>query len=156
MRLLDGPESWWLHEIRQGLRLAEWRKAGNRRNDMRSIESTAGIDKLATTKAMNSTKILTEQRYDLRELHCGCVPFFVMTNLTMKSTILWRCPRWETLRFERQAPSNRDRLTWPPRTSRCGIFLEDPESVAWADMGPKCNVDNRSVATPCQTMSCQT
>ena len=50
--------------------------------------------------------------------------------------ILWRCPRWETLRREKQAPSNRDRLTWPPRTSRCGIILEDPESVAWADMEP--------------------
>ena len=23
--LLDGPESWWLHVIRQGLRLADWR-----------------------------------------------------------------------------------------------------------------------------------
>ena len=23
--LLDGPESWWLHEISQGMRLAEWR-----------------------------------------------------------------------------------------------------------------------------------
>ena len=71
--LLEGPESWWLHEIRQGLRLAEWRKAGNRRNDMRGIESMAGIDKLATSQAMNSTKIAPEQRNDLRELLCGCV-----------------------------------------------------------------------------------
>ena len=53
--LPDGPESWWLHEIRQGLRLAERRKAGKRRRDMRGIESTAGLDKLATTKAMNGT-----------------------------------------------------------------------------------------------------
>ena len=50
--------------------------------------------------------------------------------------MLWRCPRWETLRLEKQPPSNRDRLTWPPCTSKCGIFLEDPESVAWADGGP--------------------
>ena len=66
--LLDEPERWWHHEIRQGLRLADWRKAGNRRIDMRGIESTAGIDKLATTKAMNSTKIPPEC-----ELLCGCV-----------------------------------------------------------------------------------
>ena len=52
--------------------------------------------------------------------------------------MLWRCPRWETLRLEKQAPSNRDRLTWPPCTSTCGIFLEDPESVAWADKGAEC------------------
>ena len=71
--LLDGPESWWLHGIRQGLRLAEWRKAGDRRRDMRGIESTVGIDKLTTTKAMNGTKMPPEQRNDLRELLCGCV-----------------------------------------------------------------------------------
>ena len=33
----------------------------------------AGIDKLATSKAMNSTKMPAEQRNDLRELLCGCV-----------------------------------------------------------------------------------
>ena len=37
--LPEGPESWSLHEIRQGLRFAEWRQAGNKRNDMRGIES---------------------------------------------------------------------------------------------------------------------
>ena len=47
---LEGPESWWLHEIRQGLPFARWRKGGNSRNDMRGIESMAGIDKLATSK----------------------------------------------------------------------------------------------------------
>ena len=71
--MLDGPESWWLHEIRHGLRLAEWKKAGSRRNDMTGIESTAGIDKLATTKAMSSTVVPPEQRNDLRELLCGCI-----------------------------------------------------------------------------------
>ena len=44
--------------------------------------------------------------------------------------------------------SNRDRLTWPPCTSKCGIFLEDPEIVAWAD-GDRVHVHNRSVATLC-------
>ena len=29
LRLLDGPESWWLHEIRQGMPLAERKKARN-------------------------------------------------------------------------------------------------------------------------------
>ena len=40
---------------------------------MKGIESVAGIDKLATSIAMNSTKIPPEQRNDLRELLCGCV-----------------------------------------------------------------------------------
>ena len=39
-------------------------------------------------------------------------------------------------RFEKQAPSNSDHLTWPPCSSKCGIFLEDPEPVAWTDRGP--------------------
>ena len=46
--LLDGLESWWLHEIGQGMRIAEWNRAGNRRRDMRGIEFTAGSDKIAT------------------------------------------------------------------------------------------------------------
>ena len=99
--LLDGPESWWLHEIRQGLQLAEWRKAGNGRNDMRSIESIAGIDKLATTDAMNSTKIPLEQREEPED----------------EEHVLWRCPK-------------------------------DPESVAWADMGPS----TRAHSISCNTL----
>ena len=117
LRLLDGPESWWLHEIRQGLRLAKWKKAGNRRRDMRGIESTAGTDKLAATKAMNSTKIPPEQRNDLRELHCGCVwtqkeqfdclgaesllCLFCSEEPEDEEHILWWCPRRETLRREK-------------------------------------------------------
>ena len=68
---------------------------------MRGIESTAGIDKVATTEVMNSTKIPPEQRNDLRELLCGCVwthkrqfdcqraeslcVCFVVSNMKMKS-----------------------------------------------------------------------
>ena len=134
--LLEGPESWWLHEIRQGLRLAEWRRAGNRRNDMRGIESMAGID-----------KIPPEQRNDLRELLCGCVwtqkrqfdcqraetPLcpFCGEEPVDEEHILW----WEMLRREKKAPNDLDRSAWPPCTSRCGIFLEDPESAALADKG---------------------
>ena len=55
LRLLDGPESWWIHETRQGLRLAESKKAG------------------ATISALSSTKLPQEQRNDLRELLCCCV-----------------------------------------------------------------------------------
>ena len=85
-----------------------------------------GSDKLATTKAMNGTKIPPEQRNDPRELLCGCVwtqkrqfdchradsllCLFCGQEPEDEEHILWRCPRWETLRRERQAPSNRDRL----------------------------------------------
>ena len=132
--LLDGPESWWLHEIRQGLRLAEWRKAGTRRGGMRGIESTAGIDKVATTKVMNSTKIPPEQRNGLRELLGGCV-------WTHKK-------QFDSQRAELIPSSDRDRLTWPLCTSRYGIFLEDPESVAWAGM----ELGTRAHSISCNTL----
>ena len=82
LRLLDGP-----------VRLAEWKTVGNRRNDMRGVESTAGIDKLATTNAMISTKMPPDQRNDFehkrgsltaRERNPLCV-CFVVRNLKMKS-----------------------------------------------------------------------
>ena len=130
---------------------------------MSGIESTEGIDKLATIKAVNSTKIPPEQRNDLRELHGGCVStqkrqfdcqraesllcLFCGEEPDDEEHILWRCPRWETLRREKQGPSNGDHLTWPPCTSRCGIFLEDLESVAGADMGPSLRAQSISCNT---------
>ena len=101
MGLPDGPESWWLHEIRQDCVLLNGEKRVTAGGDMRGIESTAGIDKLATTKAMNSTKIPPEQRNDLREL-CGCV---LDTKRGILTLIAWRghrAPRdvvsfWRTL-----------------------------------------------------------
>ena len=48
--------------MKSGLRLAERKKAGTRRRHMRGIEPTAGVDKLATTKALNSNKLLPEQK----------------------------------------------------------------------------------------------
>ena len=148
--LLEGPESWWFHEIRQGLRLAEWRKAGNRRNDMRGIESMAGIDKLAAAKAMNSTEIPPEQRNDLRELLCGCVwthkmhlktplrLFFVVRKLRMNSIFSGGAQGGRMRRCDKQVSNDLGRSAWPPCTSRYGIFLEE---------------HIRSAATPCQTAS---
>ena len=150
--LLDGPESWWLHEIRQGLRLAERKKAGTRRRDMRGIESTAGVDKLATIKALNSTKLPPDRKkttsvsfsavasgHKKRQFDChradSPMCLFCGEEPEDEDHMLWRCSQWETLRREKQAPSSQDRLAWPPCTSRCGIFFEDPEAVAWADAG---------------------
>ena len=56
-----------------GLRLVEWRKAGNRRNDMRGIEFMTDDDKLSTSKAMNRITILPGQRNDVCELLCDCL-----------------------------------------------------------------------------------
>ena len=86
-----------------------------------------------------------------RQFHCrraeSPLCLFCCEEPEDEEHILWRCPRWETLCLEKQGPRNRDRLTWPPCTSRCGIFLEDPESVAWADT---------ESSTRAQSVSCNT
>ena len=125
--ILQGLGWHWKNKIRQGLRLAEWRKAGNRRNDMRGIESMAGIDKLAASKAMNSTNICSEQCNEFRELLCGLVwtqkrqfdcqraetPVcpFCGEEPEDEEHILCVCPRWKMLRREKQAPNDLDRST---------------------------------------------
>ena len=136
--LLDGPESWWPHEIRQAMRHAEWSRAHNTRGDMSGIESTAGLDKMATIRALNSTKIPPEQKNNVRELLGDRVWTADSPDVEVaedEDRMLWRCPQWETLRREEQAASSQDRLAWSPCTTRCGILLEDPEAVAWADAG---------------------
>ena len=133
--LLDGPESWWLLEIRQGLRLAERKKAGTRRRDLRGIGSKAGIDRITTIKASNSTTIPPERKTTF--VSSGLKDSLIATEQThrcpcvVEDRMLWRCPRWKTLLCEKQAPRRQDRLAWPPRTSKCGIFFEDPEALVW-------------------------
>ena len=46
--LFEGSEGWWLHEVRDGLRIAEWKIAAGRRADMIGMQSDHGVDKLAT------------------------------------------------------------------------------------------------------------
>ena len=55
------------------MHLAEWKRAGSRRVDMKGIDSVAGVDKLATTISLRSTKISAEHKYGLRELVRGCM-----------------------------------------------------------------------------------
>ena len=93
---------------------------------MSGTESTADIDKIATITALSSTKIPPEQKNKLRELLCGCVGpqkrqsdcqravspmcLFCVGETEDEDHMLWRCPQWEALRCERQAPSRHGRL----------------------------------------------
>ena len=107
-------------------------------------------NRIHTTTALKSTNLPPEQKNNLRELLCGCVwtqqrqfdchrtdsPMCTFCGEEPEDEdLLWRCPQWETLRREKQAPSIQDCLARPPCTSRCGIFLEDPEAVAWGHAG---------------------
>ena len=55
------------------MRLAEWNRAGKKRRDMSGIGSTAGTDRIATVEVLNSTKMPSEQKNNLRERVCVCV-----------------------------------------------------------------------------------
>ena len=162
--LLDGPESWWLHEIRQGLRLAE-EKAGNRRNDMRSIESMAGIDTLATNTAMNCTKIHPEQRNDLRELLCGCVwtqkrgsliakmesllcALFEVRNLKMKSIFSGGAQGGRCF-----VVRSKPHTTWIARRPPCVVSFWKTLSQSLGETWDRVHDHIRSVATLCQRAS---
>ena len=113
----------------------------------------------------------SEQRNDLCELLCGCVwtqkrqfdcqraetPLcpFCGEEPEDEEHILWRCPRWVMLRREKQVPNDLERSAWPPCTSRCGSFLKDPESTAWADMGPSTRAHS-GPSTRAHSISCNT
>ena len=109
-------------------------------------QSAADIDKLATIKALSGTDIPPEQKNDLRERLCGCV-WTQKKQFDCQEVDTRSCPfcgeepededsmLWRTLRREKQAPTNSDRLDWPPYTSRCGICLVHPKAVNSADGG---------------------
>ena len=46
--LLAGPDSWWKHEIREGIRVSLWSQTAARRQDMRGMQARQGIDRIAT------------------------------------------------------------------------------------------------------------
>ena len=60
--LTQGPDSWWSHEIRHGMRMAEWKRAASRRADMQGIDCLAGIDRTATLAVLNSKKGHTDAK----------------------------------------------------------------------------------------------
>eukprot|EP00973_Karenia_brevis_P033732 4652241-Karenia_brevis.AAC.1 len=47
MNYLELIDKQWQHDVREGLRLAQWRQAASRRQDMSGIEG--GVDRQATT-----------------------------------------------------------------------------------------------------------
>ena len=46
--LCDGPDTWWDHELREGLRLARCAEAARKRKDMQGLDSPQGVDRLAS------------------------------------------------------------------------------------------------------------
>ena len=139
--LLQCDESWWKHEVRQGLRLVEWRRAAARRADCKGLDTVAGVDKLATCGLLSSGKLGASEIGDLRSILCGSIrfgarlceagiwdsalcPFCGLEEETSRH-VWWHCPAWQHLRFDPDLPSEATRRQWPECTQCLGVMLED-------------------------------
>ena len=152
IHLAQGPDSWWTHEVRQGMRQAAWRLAEQRRPDMWGIGSLAGIDREATLAVLNGSKNDAGEKNLLRELLCGCLWTqkrqhdhgsadssncrFCDHDVEDEGHILWQCPRWEHIRLRMPVLMPSVRAEWPPCTRACGLFVEDEALMQWCDLGP--------------------
>ena len=150
--LFEGSEGWWLHEVRDGLRIAEWKQAASRRADMSGMQSDSGIDKLATLAFYDSKKLSNYDKGLLRGFLSGSyrtrdrlfaaglaespVCQFCNTENETMDHFMWRCPAWNHVRLAADIPGTATRESWPACTKNCGIVLESSELLQWVDQGP--------------------
>ena len=99
---------------------------------MSGIGTFAGIARDATLAALKCSKIDVDEKNLLRELLCGCLwtqkrqhehgaadsPLCRLCEQEAEDEghILWRCPRWEPIRFQMQALVPSVRELWPLAT----------------------------------------
>ena len=136
---------WWEHQIRDGLRLTLWKRAGQRRQDMQGLENDWGVDRLATMSVCNSTKTKPYDSGILRSIISGSVrlqqrlhvaglvdsavcTFCGMAEETLEHCF-WQCPCWDVVRSKFWIPARRIVESWPKCTVDCAIFLEHQEVV---------------------------
>ena len=71
LALLGGPDTWWLHEIRDGLRISQWKAAAARRKDMQGLDTDYGVDRLASMALMRQRKTAPRDKARLQSLLSG-------------------------------------------------------------------------------------
>jgi ribonuclease HI len=138
--LLNGPDSWWKHELRDGIRVSIWTATAARRNDMQGLEARQGIDRGATL-ALLGTKLSASEVGLLRSILAGSVrlqkrlhdakivvsptcPFCQLCDETVRHCV-WECPHWRTVRATFDLPAPCVQAAWPACTKDCGILIED-------------------------------
>ena len=73
LHLLGGPDGWCDHQVREGMRLAEWKRVAARRDDSMGMECHAGVDMEATTAWLQSRELSQERKGLLRSILSGSV-----------------------------------------------------------------------------------
>ena len=144
--LLSGPDDWWRRELRDGICLSLWSAAAVRRNDMQGLDATEGIDRKATLALYSGKKLqhsdlgllrgvisgsirLQKRLHDAKLVASPVCPFCGLCDETLQHCF-WDCTRWQCIRAQLELPNASTRALWPPCTSNCGIFIEDPQVIA--------------------------
>jgi len=149
LHLLEGSDKIWQHEVREGLRIAEWRRAAERREDCRGLEDAAGVDKRATLALMSSKEVGPYQRGLLQGVMAGSLrlqerlhqaqlkdsplcPFCEQGPESVEHCF-WHCRRWTQHRQHEDLPAAEEVALLPSCTRTLGIFMEDAELVRLQD-----------------------
>jgi len=138
--LLSCPETWWRHELRDGICLSLWSVAAARRKDMQGLDATEGLDRTATLalcqsklprdelgllrRIMSGSVRLQKRLYDAQLVLSPLCSFCGLCDETLQHCF-WECPRWEHARLQFDLPIDTIRHSWPMCAQECGLFLED-------------------------------
>ena len=110
--LLGGPDAWWEHELRDGLRVSQWAACARKRQDMEGLEATQGLDRHATMALHNksnpvdagilrgilSGSLRMQQRlFVARLVDNPLCPFCGQADESVEHCF-WECPHWSHLR----------------------------------------------------------
>ena len=138
--LLEGPDSWWDHELRDGLRLSQWATCAGKRRDMEGLDAIQGVDRSATMALHNCSSpvdagilrgvLSGSLRMQERFFAAGLVssplcPFCGKAEESVEHCF-WECPHWAHIGSDCNVPEEVEVASWPACTRQCGLFLEDP------------------------------
>jgi ribonuclease HI len=165
--LLLGPDSWWNHQLREGLRRHLWSEAASRRGDMDGLQAEQGLDRKATMAVLDHKKLPAEDVGMLRSVLSGSIrlqkrlheakisvspvcSFCGMCEETVRHCY-WECPRWAHIRGMFDLPSPDVSSMWPACTIDCGIFVEDVRVIA---LGINLQAEEEMAKDICSYFSC--
>ena len=137
--ITGGTEGWWQHQVRDGLRFAYWKRAGQRREDMAGLDCPFGVDRLATLAVYNSKETSPQDAGILRSILSGSLRFqerlhiagladdatcpFCQLEPETVEHCFWVCPCWDHVRRQHAIPGHHVTDAWPACTRQCGLFL---------------------------------
>ena len=137
--LCGGPDAWWDHELRDGLRLARWAETAKKRNDMQGLDAVQGVDRLASLALLSRSTgarlgllraiVVGSLRLQKRLFEASLVnspisPFCGTADETLRHCF-WDCDRWSAIRARHCMSNCTSLASWPACTLECGLFIDD-------------------------------